>query len=144
MTHAYLFDTDAIVEVLRSSAPEAYLHWLRSVPEEAQFVSTVTLAELFRGAYRVRRPDVHVRALNERVVPSLRPVPFGSEEARAYGRITAELDAGGRTIAHADAQIAATAVTHDLVLVTGNLKHMERVPGLRIERVLARARREGP
>jgi tRNA(fMet)-specific endonuclease VapC len=43
-------------------------------------------------------------------------------------------------LADPDLQIAATAIQHDLDLVTGNVKHFERVPGLRLELVLARGR----
>jgi tRNA(fMet)-specific endonuclease VapC len=43
-------------------------------------------------------------------------------------------------LADADLQIAATALIHDLELVTGNVKHFKRVPGLRLSPVLAEAR----
>jgi hypothetical protein len=46
----------------------------------------------------------------------------------------------GRPLADADLQIAATALLHDLELVTGNLKHFSRVPGLRVSPALAEAR----
>jgi predicted nucleic acid-binding protein len=42
-------------------------------------------------------------------------------------------------LADADLQIAATALRHDLELVTGNVKHFKRVPGLRISLALADA-----
>jgi tRNA(fMet)-specific endonuclease VapC len=57
-----------------------------------------------------------------------------------YGEIVAGLESQGRRLADADLQIAATALHHDLHLVTGNLRHFERVPGLRIDRILAGAR----
>lgn len=44
-------------------------------------------------------------------------------------------------LADADLQIAATALQHDLELVTGNLRHFERVPDLVLRPVLALARR---
>ena len=44
-------------------------------------------------------------------------------------------------IADMDLMIAATAIAHDLEMVTGNLRHFDRVPGLRICHVLADARR---
>ncbi len=60
--------------------------------------------------------------------------------ARVYGEIEAGLKKGGQPLADADLQIAATAVRHDLELVTGNVRHFERVPGLVIRLVLANAR----
>ena len=56
--------------------------------------------------------------------------------ARVYGQIRAQLESAGRPLADADLQIAATALVHDLELVTGNVKHFRRVPGLRIARRL--------
>src|SRR5947208_2692848 len=53
------------------------------------------------------------------------------------GVLHAQLGASNSLIADADLQIAATAVHHGLRLVTGNLKHFARVPGLLVERILA-------
>jgi tRNA(fMet)-specific endonuclease VapC len=44
-------------------------------------------------------------------------------------------------LADADLQIAATALRHELELVTGNPRHFQRVPGLKVNPVLAEARR---
>jgi tRNA(fMet)-specific endonuclease VapC len=63
--------------------------------------------------------------------------------ARVYGQIHAGLAAAGQTLADADLQIAATAIHHGLEMVTGNLRHFERIPGLRLHRVLAEARTGG-
>jgi len=57
-----------------------------------------------------------------------------------YGQVRAQLESAGRPLADADLQIAATALVHDLELVTGNVKHFARVPGLRVSLVLAEAR----
>lgn len=46
----------------------------------------------------------------------------------------------GERLADADLQIAATAIYHDLELVTGNVRHFARVPGLRLHPALAAAR----
>jgi tRNA(fMet)-specific endonuclease VapC len=40
----------------------------------------------------------------------------------------------------ADIQIAATAIGHNLELVTGNLRHFNRIPGLRLNNALAESR----
>ncbi len=50
-----------------------------------------------------------------------------------FGRIKAELKQSGKLINDSDLFIAATALSHDLVLVTNNLRHFERVPFLRLE-----------
>ena len=65
---------------------------------------------------------------------------YDAAAARVYGQIRALLESAGRPLADADLQIAATALLHDLVLVTGNVKHFKRVPQLRISPALAEAR----
>jgi len=50
------------------------------------------------------------------------------------------METTGNVLPDADLQIAATAVYHNLELVTGNLRHFGRIPGLRLNDVLARAR----
>jgi predicted nucleic acid-binding protein len=67
-------------------------------------------------------------------------IPYDLDVARVYGATQARLENEGRVLADADLQIAATALHHDLELVTGNLRHFRRIPGLRICTALAQAR----
>ena len=137
---AYLFDTDAISEVLRSRPLPTYLEWLGSVPRAEQFASAVSVGELFRGAYRSPARERHLRNVRERVLSAVTVLPFDAEVAQVFGEICARLERDGQRLADADVQIAATAVRHRLVLVTGNVRHFGRVPGLEIEQVLAEAK----
>ena len=137
---AYLFDTDAISEVLRPRPLPAYLEWLGTVPREEQFASAVSVGELFRGAYRSAARERHLRNVRERVLPAVTVLPFDAGAAQVFGELSARLESAGQRLADADVQIAATAVYHRLVLVTRNVRHFGRVPGLELERVLAEAR----
>lgn len=49
----------------------------------------------------------------------------------------AELEEGDDILPDADLQIAATAIYHDLELVSGNVRHFHRIPNLRLNHVLA-------
>ena len=110
------------------------------MPREDQFTSAVVAAELYKGAFRSDRARFHLVNIEERVLPSVTVLPFDVAVARVYGEIEAGLKKGGTPLADADLQIAATAIHHGLELVTGNVRHFERVPGLAICRVLAQAR----
>ena len=127
---AFLFDTDAVSEVLRKRPAPLYLEWLRKVPREDQFTSAVVAAELYKGAFRSERVRFHLENIEKLVLPSVTVLPFDVAVARVYGEIEAGLRKGGRPLADADIQIAATAIRHGLELVTGNVRHFERVPGL--------------
>lgn len=98
------------------------------------------MAELYYGAWRSGARDRHVDNIENRVLPAVTVLLFDVGTAAVYGRVRAELEASGLRLDDLDLQIAATAIRHDLELVTGNLQHFERVPGLRVNRVLAEAR----
>ena len=137
---AYLFDTDAISELLRRRPNQAYVQWLESIPRDAQFTSAVTVGELFKGAFRSAARERHLINTEERVLPAVTILPFDLSTAHVFGMIRAELEMTGNILPDADLQIAATAIYHDLELVTGNLRHFQRIPNLRLNRVLADSR----
>lgn len=138
---AFLFDTDAISEVLKPRPLPAYLTWLRGVSSAEQFTSAVVVGEMFKGAYRSADAARHLRNIETRVLPAITVLSYDVAVARVYGAIQARLESAGRVLADADLQIAATAVHHDLELVTGNLRHFRRIPSLRLCTVLDEARR---
>jgi predicted nucleic acid-binding protein len=137
----YLFDTDAVSELLRRKPAPPYLAWVRTLPREDQFVSAITVGELYQGAYRSEARQRHLENIEKRVLPAVTVLPFDTAVAKVFGRIRALLEEAGTRLADADLQIAATALYHGLELVTGNVRHFERIPELRISRALADVRR---
>jgi len=137
---AYLFDTDAISEVLKSKPLAEYVRWLERIPRADQFTSAVVVGELFKGAFRSPNAGRHIRNIESRVLPALTVIPYDLDIARVYGATQAHLKDEGRALADADLQIAATALHRELELVTGNLRHFRRILGLRICTALAEAR----
>ena len=137
---AYPFDTDALSEVLKKKPAAAYVRWLQGVPRQEQYTSTVVMGELYKGAFRSSDVERHLANIEKRILPSVTVVPYDLAAARVYGEVRAELEQAGRLLADADLQIAATALRHDLDLVTGNVRHFAWVPELRICDSLASSR----
>jgi predicted nucleic acid-binding protein len=135
-----IFDTDAVSEVLKPKPAEDYVRWLRSIPADTQFVTSITIGELYWGAQRSAARDRHLRNIRERVVPALTVLPFDLAAAERFGEIKALLESRGLRLADADLQIAAIALVQDHELVTGNLAHFGRIPGLRLNTALAATR----
>lgn len=129
---AFLFDTDAISETLRPRPDPGYLAWLGTVPRDEQFASAVTIGELFYGAARAAAGGRHLAMIEDRVLPVVTVLPYDAAVAQVYGGLAAALADQGMRLADADVQIAATALHHDLELVTGNVRHFERIRELRI------------
>ncbi len=137
---AFLFDTDAISELLRPKPLNLYVKWLQTLPREEQFTSAVVIGELYKGAYRSPARERHLENIKERILPAITVLPYDVATAQVYGQIRAELEVVGQMLADADLQIAATALYHNLELVTGNLRHFERIDRLRINSILSQAR----
>lgn len=137
----YLFDTDAISELLRPRPHPDYLSWIESIDRVDQFASAVSVGELFKGAFRSNARERHIKNIEERVLPAITVLPFDVAIARVFGELRAYLEDRGELLPDADLQIAATALHHQLELVTGNVRHFERIPKLEINYVLSRTRR---
>jgi tRNA(fMet)-specific endonuclease VapC len=60
-------------------------------------------------------------------------VAFDESAAIIYGGLRADLERSGKRLDDPDLRIASIALSRDLTLVTGNVRHFERVPGLRLE-----------
>lgn len=84
---AFLFDTDAISEVLRRRPLPAYVAWLRTIPRAEQFTSAVVVGELFKGAYRPADAPRHLRNIESRVLPAVTVLPYDVEVARVNRRV---------------------------------------------------------
>ncbi len=122
----FLLDTDVLSTQRRPERAPRVSFWLKSKPEEDLFLSVVTLGEIERGIARQERraPEfaADLRAWSDRTFRLFadRLLPFGPEEARIWGRLSARLGHSG-----ADLLIAATALVHDAVVVTGNVSDFE-------------------
>ena len=136
----YLFDTDAVSELLRAKPAPAFVRWVETIPREDQFISAITAGELYHGAYRSAARDRHLQNIEQRVLPAVTTLPFDVAVAKIFGSIRAELEAAGKRLDDADLQIAATAIHHGLELVTGNGRHFQRIRDLQINPALADAR----
>jgi predicted nucleic acid-binding protein len=137
---AYLFDTDAISELLRPRPLPPYVNWLTTIPREEQYTSAVVVGELYKGAYRSKARQRHLSNIEHRILPAVTSLPYDVATAKVFGQIRAQLEEAGTILADADLQIASTAIYHDLELVSGNLRHFSRIPKLKLNPVLANAR----
>src|SRR5437763_749847 len=135
---AWLFDTDAISEVLKPRPAPDYVQWLAKLAPSEQYTSAVVVGELFKGAFRSVSREKWLKRIEQEVLPVLTVLPYDVAVARTYGEVRAELEKVGKMPGEADLMIAATALRHRLVVVTGNVRHYQRVPGIEIEDVLVK------
>jgi len=100
----------------------------------------VVIGELYKGAYRSKAAQLHLTDIEKRILPAVTVLAYDIDTAKVFGKIRAEVEVAGFILPDADLQIAATALRHDLTLVTGNLRHLRRITGLKITMVLADSR----
>ena len=137
---AFLFDTDAISELLRIRPAMTYTNWLLKVPREEQFTSAVVIGELYKGAYRAHDRERHLTNIEQHILPAVTVLPYDIDTAKVFGKIRAQLEEEGTILPDADLQIAATAICFDLELLTGNLRHFSRISTLKLNTILADSR----
>jgi tRNA(fMet)-specific endonuclease VapC len=125
----YLIDTDWLIDA-RVGRPAA----VRAIDEssdEALAVSIVSCGELYEGAFEFPDPKAELLRIRTFLEP-FAVVPLTDPIMEIFGRTRSELRRTGQLIPDFDLLIAATAVHHDLNLLTRNLRHFARIPDLRI------------
>jgi tRNA(fMet)-specific endonuclease VapC len=126
----YLLDTNACIHHLKFADSPITQKLSTYLPETA--VCSVTKAELFYGAMRSANPTQSMQE-QQNFLELFVSLAFDDEAARICGRIRAQLANQGTPIGPYDLQIAAIALTHDLTVVTHNVREFNRVQDLKIE-----------
>lgn len=126
-----LVDTDVMIDLWRGYAPAG--EWLRSLPE-APAISVITVLELLHGCRNRREQDAVEQLLQQMSVVYLDEPSCA--RAVDYFRVF-HLKQG---LGILDALIAASAVSHGLVLCTFNEKHYRGLPDLQLIRPYERVR----
>lgn len=130
----YLMDTDVLSNLLKPVPSTVLVAKMASVPPDQQFTSSITLGELIYGAHLLRERGRSLRLrLEEILTPHPRVLPFDGLAARRYGELRAALEQRGLPIGDSDLRIAAVALVNNLTVITRNVRHFERVPGLAVE-----------
>jgi len=126
----YVLDTNSCIAALRDHP--AVLSRLLDTPPDLVAVSVMTAAELWFGALKSDHP-ARSRATADAFLAPFRRLPFDEPSAERYAATRRHLESRGTPIGERDLIIAATALAHELTVVTNNTREFGRVPGLRVE-----------
>jgi tRNA(fMet)-specific endonuclease VapC len=118
--------------VLRRDPNLEVVRRLARIPAEQQFTTAVTLGELLYGAAR-RGNEALGHRIRQLLSEAVSILPFDEDAAEVYGPLRAGLEAARKRLDEPYLRIASIALANDLILVTGNVRHFQRVPGLTIE-----------
>lgn len=125
----YLLDTCICAFMLRKKY--GVKEKIDSLDSSQCFISEVTLAELMYGAYKSGRVEENLQLI-ENMISKINIVPF-AESIGPYAKEKTRLISLGQPIDDFDLLIASAAKARNLVLVTDNLKHFQRIGGITIE-----------
>ena len=124
-----MLDTDTVSYALRGVG-DVGARLLARRPSELA-ISALTVAELRFGAERRKSKRLH--RLVDAFCGGVTILPFDEAAAARFGVIGAWLASRGEPIGQLDTLIASHALAEEMILVTNNMKHYSRVPGLRVE-----------
>jgi tRNA(fMet)-specific endonuclease VapC len=131
METRYLLDTDTVIFWLKERYPQINRK-IETLEPDCLFISTVTVAELYFGAYNSSRIGENVGLIDE-LVSEIQVASLGLEAGKLFGRKKADLKRKGEILPDSDLFIAAIAIANGLVLVSNNERHFSRIGELRLE-----------
>lgn len=129
MDRGLILETTFLVDLERErhrDTPGPAHRFLEERSEERLCITVTTAGELASGAGAEERPAW------ERLVRGLELLEIDLDACWAYGRAFRYLKENGLLIGANDLWISAVAVSRELPLVTRNVRHFRRVPGLQV------------
>jgi hypothetical protein len=130
---SYLLDTNVISELVRPKPSKSVLAWFENIPSDALHISVLTLGEIRKGVEHMpngaRREKLRLWLEHELADWfGNRILPVDIAVADRWGRLIAQME---RPVPSIDSLLAATALHHELRLVTRNQKDFG-YPGLEV------------
>ena len=119
---SYLLDTNVLSELVRPTPEPAVVSWFDQVPDDSLFISVLTIGEVRKGVELIAEGSrkEKLRVWLEHTLPDWfedRVLPVDEAVAEQWGRMLAMVN---RPVPAIDSLLAATALQHDLRMVTRN------------------------
>lgn len=126
----YLLDTDIIIYSLK--AHQKVRKNLERHLNTSMKISTVTLMELYYGAYKSQKVAGNLAKIKI-IENAMDIVPVTRDMVEIFGILKSDLEKEGKPLDDFDLILASTAMANNLTIVTNNEKHFGRIQDLRME-----------
>jgi tRNA(fMet)-specific endonuclease VapC len=127
-----MLDTNIISYFIKGTNLPLYRRVKQVLLDQNAVISVVTRAELRYGQALMAANDKR-RERIDLILDDIPALPWTSNAADLYGQLKSHLRQQGTPIGELDTQIAAHAGAENLIFVTHNAKHFEKVAGLKVE-----------
>ncbi len=127
----YVLDTNICIYIIKKQPPSVFERF-ESLPLGSLSMSLVTFGELEYGAMRSNNSEKALNILDE-LINYIPVLPMGTDVAKHYADIRADLAKKGTPIGNNDLWIAAHTRSLGHTLVSNNIKEFERVENLKLE-----------
>jgi len=122
----YLLDTCVLSEFTRRKPEQKVVRWLERVEETRLYLSAITIGEIQRGVARLpesARKTELLAWMNNGLLERFRSriLPLDEQTLYLWGSLTARAELAGQPMPVMDSLIAASALQHNLILVTRNV-----------------------
>ena len=125
----YLLDTDTVIYSLKGE-PVVEKN-LREHFHDPMKMSVITLMELYYGAHKSQKITSNLAKIKTLEI-SFQIIPISEESAGIFGMTKTQLEKAGSPLDDFDLIIASCALSNNLVLVTNNVRHFQRIEGLKL------------
>jgi toxin FitB len=126
---SYLLDTNVISEPRRRKPDQKVVSWLAGIDDSEAHISALTIGEIKKGAEKrvsaKERSDLLIWLERLRTRFAGRILPLTDETFVVWGKLIAEFEKRGQPRPALDSLLEATALEHDLVLVTRNVRNFK-------------------
>lgn len=127
---SYLLDTCVLSEFTRRQPHPRVVEWLSEADEDTLFLSVLAIGEIQHGIEKLedspRKEELHQWLTNDLLLRfEGRIVLLDVPVLLRWGELVGRLERQGRRLPAIDGLLAATALTHDLILATRNTEDFE-------------------
>ena len=126
---AYLLDADWVIQAL--AGHRQTINAINRLAAEGVAISWITVGEVYEGAFKSADPQAHLRTFREFLRP-FPPLDLDDSTMEHFAEVRSYLRRRGELIPDFDLLLSAVALRHDLTVLTYNVRHLGRIPGLKI------------
>ena len=126
----YVVDSDVLIYFLKGD--KKAIDKLSKISLLQLYTSRINYTELMYGAYNSSKVEKNLEVILA-FLENFQILEFCKSSSHIFAQTKAKLKKSGNIIADMDLMIASIVMANDAVLITNNLKHFQRIQGLKVE-----------